>query len=227
MQGQRAAGRIAFSAHRAVWRAAGALSGGNRDRPGLSVGAFHGDVYLHGEPFVDLMPVRICAGEDNVRHCLALVKDYFIGTNPNELWALWASVWVRCGQVWTRGQRVILPMKNRVCGQCGQCVLMSVNLKMYVILSNYTVGVWLTNAHTPRFRQRLKKGCPHCPHDPPLKYYMAKIPHAQRATGSCGHCPHCPPPKYYTVRFCKVCKYCKVCKLHGRWPIAVCLRAPG
>ena len=72
------------------------------------------------------------------------------------VWAKWAIVWVRGGQVWARGQRVILPMKNLICGQCGQCVLMSVNLKMYVILYSYTVGVWLTNAHSPSFAERKK-----------------------------------------------------------------------
>lgn len=51
MQSQWPAGRVAFSAHGAVWRAAGALSGGDRDWPGFSVRAFHCDMYLHGIPF--------------------------------------------------------------------------------------------------------------------------------------------------------------------------------
>jgi hypothetical protein len=33
---------------------------------------------------------------------------------------------------------------------------MLVDLKMYVILNNYTVGVWLTNAHKPPFQTQKK-----------------------------------------------------------------------
>jgi hypothetical protein len=33
---------------------------------------------------------------------------------------------------------------------------MLVDLKMYVILSSYTVGVWLTNAHKPPFQTQKK-----------------------------------------------------------------------
>jgi len=119
------------------------------------------------------------------------------------------------GQLWTSGQRVILPMKSLLCGQCGQCVLMSVNLKMYVILSNYTVGVWLTNAHTPWFRQRLKKGRPHCPQAPHESTTSCHQATSQRATGSCGHCPHDPPLKYYKLQ------------AGGRVPVASCFLAEG
>ena len=127
------------------------------------------------------MPVRICAGVSNVRHCLALVKDYFIGTNPNALWTMWATVWAWRGQLWTRGQRVILPMKNLLCGQCGQCVLMSVNLKMYVILSNYTVGINTHECSQPLVCGAIKNAWVHCPHDPPQKYYTMQNAHAWRA----------------------------------------------
>ena len=129
------------------------------------------------------------------------------------VWAKWAIVWVRGGQVWTCGQRVILPMKNLICGQCGQCVLMSVNLKMYVILSNYTVGVWLTNAHTPRFGERFKtRGYnAHIVHKCP-RMARARMAHGpgQRASGLCGHCPHYPPLKYYKLQ------------AGGRVPVAAC-----
>jgi hypothetical protein len=35
-----------------------------------------------------LLPVQYRAGEDNVRFSLAIVNNYFIGTNPNVVWAV-------------------------------------------------------------------------------------------------------------------------------------------
>jgi hypothetical protein len=57
------------------------------------------------------MPVRFCSGIDNVRHCLALVKDYFIGTNPNALWTMWAIVWAMRGQCGPVRKWPVSPLK--------------------------------------------------------------------------------------------------------------------
>lgn len=53
MQSQRAAGSVAFSAHRAVCRAAVAFCGANGNRACLGVRAFECQMYLHGLPLID------------------------------------------------------------------------------------------------------------------------------------------------------------------------------
>ncbi len=56
-------------------------------------------------------------------------------------------------------------------------------IDIFVILSNYTVGVWLTNAHTPPFSERLKtRG--YNAHMPPTKVlHHAKSPKANERAG--------------------------------------------
>jgi len=94
-------------------------------------------------------------------------------------------------------------------------------IDIFVILSSYTVGVWLTNAHNPSF-QTQKKTRGYIVHIVHKWIGACSWPHGrwpgQRATGLCGHSPHAPPPKYYIVRFCKV---------GGRWPVANCCLPDG
>ena len=59
----------------------------------------------------------------------------------------------------------------------------------------------------PPFGQRLKTRdhIVHIVHKCP-RMARARMAHGtgQQAIDPCGHCPHCPPLKYYIVRFCKV-----------------------
>ena len=120
---------------------------------------------------------------------------------------------------WGDAQMAGFPSENLICGQCGQRVFKSINLKIYVILYSYTVGINTHECSQPLVCGAIKNAWVHCPHDPPRKYYTMQNartwswPHGHMATWSW-------PASLRVVWTLPTLPPTKVLMTHGRWPPA-------